>query len=63
MQHSFIWKHGEESLETFHTKLNSFHPTIKLTAGTIPYSQAVRLNIIFSGKKSSDKRCIDLERW
>ena len=28
----FIWKHGEESLEKFLNKLNSFHPTIKFTA-------------------------------
>ena len=28
----FIWKHGEESLEKFLSKLNSFDPTIKLTA-------------------------------
>ena len=28
----FIWEHGEESLENFLNKLNSFHPTIKFTA-------------------------------
>ena len=28
----FIWEHGEESLEIFLNKLNSFHPTIKFTA-------------------------------
>ena len=28
----FIWEHGEESLEKFLHKLNSFHPTIKFTA-------------------------------
>ena len=28
----FIWEHGEESLEKFINKLNSFHPTIKFTA-------------------------------
>ena len=28
----FIWGHGEESLEKFLSKLNTFHPTIKLTA-------------------------------
>ena len=28
----FIWEHGEESLEKFLNKLNSFHPTIKFTA-------------------------------
>ena len=28
----FIWRHGEESLEKFLNKLNSFHPTIKFTA-------------------------------
>ena len=27
----FIWEHGEESLEKFLNKLNSFHPTIKFT--------------------------------
>ena len=31
-QHFFIWEHGEESLEKFLTKLNSFHPTNKFTA-------------------------------
>ena len=31
-QHFFIWEHGEESLEKFLNKLNSFHPTIKFTA-------------------------------
>ena len=29
---SFICKHGEESLEKFFNKLNSFHPIIKFTA-------------------------------
>ena len=28
----FVWEHGEESLETFLSKLNTFHPTIKFTA-------------------------------
>ena len=28
----FIWENGEESLEKFLNKLNSFHPTIKFTA-------------------------------
>ena len=28
----FIWKHGEESLEKFLNKLNSFHLKIKVTA-------------------------------
>ena len=28
----FIWEHGEESLEKFLNKLNSFHPTKKFTA-------------------------------
>ena len=28
----FFWEHGEESLEKFLNKLNSFHPTIKFTA-------------------------------
>ena len=28
----FIWEHGEESLEKFLSKLNSFPPTIKFTA-------------------------------
>ena len=28
----FIWEHGEEFLEKFLNKLNSFHPTIKFTA-------------------------------
>ena len=28
----FIWEHGEESLEKFLNKLNSFHATIKFTA-------------------------------
>ena len=28
----FIWEHGEESLENFLNKLNTFHPTIKFTA-------------------------------
>ena len=28
----FIWEHGEESLGKFLNKLNSVHPTIKLTA-------------------------------
>ena len=28
----FIWEHGEEFLEEFLNKLNSFHPTIKFTA-------------------------------
>ena len=28
----FIWEHGEESLEIFLNKLNSFHSTIKFTA-------------------------------
>ena len=28
----FIWEHGEESLEKFLNKLNSFHQTIKFTA-------------------------------
>ena len=28
----FIWEHGEESLEKFLKKLNTFHPTIKFTA-------------------------------
>ena len=27
----FIWEHGEESLGKFLKKLNTFHPTIKLT--------------------------------
>ena len=27
----FIWEHGEESLEKFINKLNSFYPTIKFT--------------------------------
>ena len=27
----FAWEHGEESLEKFLNKLNSFHPTIKFT--------------------------------
>ena len=31
-RHFFIWEHGEESLEKFLNKLNSFHPTIKFTA-------------------------------
>ena len=29
----FIWEHGEESLERFLNKLNSFHPRIKFSAG------------------------------
>ena len=28
----FIWEYGEESMEKFINKLNSFHPTIKFTA-------------------------------
>ena len=28
----FIWEHGEESLEKFLNKLNTFHPTIKFIA-------------------------------
>ena len=28
----FIWEHGEQSLEKFLNKLNTFHPTIKFTA-------------------------------
>ena len=28
----FIWEHGEESMEKFLNKLNTFHPTIKFTA-------------------------------
>ena len=28
----YIWEHGEESLETFLNKLNTFNPTIKFTA-------------------------------
>ena len=28
----FIWEHGEESLEKFLNKLNTFDPTIKFTA-------------------------------
>ena len=28
----FVWEHGEESLEKFLKKLNTFHPTIKFTA-------------------------------
>ena len=28
----FIWEHGEESLDKFLNKLNSFHPTIRFTA-------------------------------
>ena len=28
----FIWEHGEESLEKFLNKLNTFHLTIKFTA-------------------------------
>ena len=28
----FIWEHGDESLEKFLNKLNSFHPAIKFTA-------------------------------
>ena len=28
----FVWKHGEESLEKFINKLNTFHPAIKFTA-------------------------------
>ena len=28
----FIWEHGEESLENFLNKSNTFHPTIKFTA-------------------------------
>ena len=28
----FIWEHGEESLEKFLNKLNTFHPTIKFPA-------------------------------
>ena len=28
----FVWEHGEESLQKFLNKLNTFHPTIKLTA-------------------------------
>ena len=28
----FIWEHGEEYLEKFLNKLNTFHPTIKFTA-------------------------------
>ena len=31
-RHFFIWEHGEESLEKFLNKLNTFHPTIKFTA-------------------------------
>ena len=31
-RHFFIWEHGEESLEKFINKLNTFHPTIKFTA-------------------------------
>ena len=27
----FVCKHGEETLETFLNKLNSFHPAIKFT--------------------------------
>ena len=106
----FIWEHGEESLEKFLNKLNTFHPTIKFTAEYskeainfldvnirlvegelmtdlfikptnayqfldpssshpyhcnkgIPYSQALRLNRIYSDNKSFDKRCNDLEQW
>ena len=28
----FVWEHGEESLEEFLNKLNTFYPTIKFTA-------------------------------
>ena len=28
----FAWEHGEESLEKFLNKVNTFHPTIKFTA-------------------------------
>ena len=28
----YIWEHGEESLEKFLNKLNTFNPTIKFTA-------------------------------
>ena len=28
----FIWEHDEESLKEFINEINSFHPTIKLTA-------------------------------
>ena len=28
----FIWEYGDESLEKFLNKLNSFHPKIKFTA-------------------------------
>ena len=30
-QHFFVWEHGEESLQNFINKLNSFHPTIKVS--------------------------------
>ena len=36
-RHFFIWEHGEESLEKFLHKLNSFHPTIKLLLSTAEY--------------------------
>ena len=39
----FIWEHGEESLEKFLNKLNTFHPTIKFTA---EYSkEAINLDV------------------
>ena len=31
-RHLFSWEHGEESLEKFVNKLNSFYPTITFTA-------------------------------
>ena len=30
-RHFFVWEHGEESLQNFINKLNSFHPTIKVS--------------------------------
>ena len=104
----FIREHGEESLQKFLNKLNSFHPTKKFTAEYsketinildvnirlvegelmtdlffdpidthqfldpssfhpyhckegISYSQALRLNRIYSDNESFDKRCNNLE--
>ena len=38
----FVCKHGEETLETFLNKLNSFHPAIKFT---VEYSKET-INIL-----------------
>ena len=52
----FIWEHGEESLEKFLNKLNSFHPTIKFipeySKETINFLD-VNITLIGGGGESS----------